>query len=102
MPLYLFECNNKKCKFNFEYLQNGYEEQNIKCPKCGKSCKHLVGKSSFILKGNCWARDGYSSNPSTPTEIGKTPSTTMRVPMYADRNTGKSLGNGKPQVLIDK
>ena len=102
MPLYLFECKNKKCKFNFEYLQNGYEEKDVKCPKCGKLCRKLIGRSNFHLVGSCWSFDGYSSKPSTPTDIGKSPGISARIPMISDRNTGKSLGNGKPQILIDK
>jgi len=58
MPLYEFECTN--CgKIIEDFVKIGTIK--IKC-SCGGSAKKIMSSSSFILKGNGWAKDGYSKD----------------------------------------
>lgn len=53
------KCNN--CSEIFEIICKDQERRSILCPRCNsKDIETLISKSSFILKGNCWAKDGYS------------------------------------------
>ncbi|QDP65627.1 MAG: hypothetical protein GOVbin1454_21 [Prokaryotic dsDNA virus sp.] len=69
MPLYEYEC--ERCGHIQEVLQ-GYKEPAPRCEVCdqnlnGKereateasSMKRKVSRSSFILVGGGWAKDGY-------------------------------------------
>lgn len=62
MPTYEYYC--KSCG-EFEIEQRITEDVLSKCPTCKKKVKRLISASSFILKGNGWYKDGYSSNNST-------------------------------------
>ena len=66
MPIYRFTCRD--CSNVFEFLKIRSNEV-AECPKCNakgedKLEKHLSGGTSFKLKGDAWARDGYQRNPS--------------------------------------
>jgi putative FmdB family regulatory protein len=62
MPLYEYKCTD--CGFHLErYLS--IDDRDLpttqECPACGEYCVvRGVGCGSFILKGGCWASDGYS------------------------------------------
>ena len=77
MPTYTFKC--LKCKHEFDKFQ-GMTEPNPTCPRmvyglqsddpqgkllepfdfpCGSPTEKLITGSSFILKGDGWASDGY-------------------------------------------
>lgn len=62
MPFYEYKC--KKCEGVFQILQK-VDEKPPKCilKKEGKTCegetKKIVSKTSFILKGGGWFKDGY-------------------------------------------
>jgi len=58
MALYEFIC--KKCNNKFEEIRKFSDESPIVCPFCNsKRVKKIISKSSFILKGNGWYKDGY-------------------------------------------
>lgn len=63
MPTYLYECPVHK---EFEVQQSIKDPPLQECPTCKKEGlksappKKLIGLSSFILKGGCWAKDKYS------------------------------------------
>ncbi len=67
MPIYEFECT--ECGHVFEKMQ-GMSEPNPPCPSaemrehgavrfCKGETKKLITHSSFVLKGDGWASDGY-------------------------------------------
>ena len=66
MPIFEFSCT--KCSFITEkivQLNSANEEEYTTivepCPKCGNNTfNKIMSSSSFRLKGDCWASDGYS------------------------------------------
>ena len=60
MPYYDYECNC--CSHQFEAEQSIKDDPLTECPKC-KVCslKRLISKTSFVLKGQTWYSDGYTS-----------------------------------------
>jgi putative FmdB family regulatory protein len=60
MPVYEYECTGCKKMFtHFEPFKNE-EYTNIQCTACGGTIRKLISKCTFRLKGDSWARDGYS------------------------------------------
>ena len=62
MPFYEYKC--PKCGHEIEELQ-GYDDPPPECEKCKEKkksvkMKRLISKTSFILKGGGWYKDGYS------------------------------------------
>ena len=56
MPLHKYVCNG--CAISFERHTRDGDPQ---CPRCGKDAdKRVPASTSFVLKGDCWAKDGYS------------------------------------------
>lgn len=54
----------KNCEKEFEVEQSIKENPLSDCPKCGSegSLKRLIsGGNGFVLKGDGWAADNYSS-----------------------------------------
>ena len=60
MPLYEYHCDC--CRHEFEAEQKVTDEPLKECPKC-KVCaiRRLISGCSFVLKGDCWAADLYTS-----------------------------------------
>jgi putative FmdB family regulatory protein len=59
MPIYEYVCPD--CEESFEVFVNITENsKEMKCKKCGGTAKKKISSSSFLLKGNGWAKDGYS------------------------------------------
>ncbi len=64
MPIYEFQCS--LCSEIKEYIQK-FNDPPPDCgnPDCtnsdstGKVMIRLVGATTFVLKGDCWERDGY-------------------------------------------
>ena len=66
MPIYEYKCEN--CGFSFEIVQK-IDENPPMCENvvvsgsleraCGGTCKKLVSRGSFKLKGGGWFKDGY-------------------------------------------
>ena len=61
-PMYEYQC--PVCEKVIEVEHSIKETPIIKCD-CRKKnrpvCKRLISGCSFTLKGDCWAKDGYSS-----------------------------------------
>ena len=42
-------------------VAHGMKEKLEQCPHCGsKDVKRIFSGGNFVLKGNCWAKDGYT------------------------------------------
>tara|TARA_R100001443_G_C3319731_1_gene169718 strand:+ start:268 stop:477 length:210 start_codon:yes stop_codon:yes gene_type:complete len=69
MPIYNFECKNKECGFKTSSIMTYKEKKLLRdprpCPRCFKGPNSeytlcgVLSKSSFVLKGKGWAKDGY-------------------------------------------
>jgi putative FmdB family regulatory protein len=57
MPTYDFKCS--ECECVFEVFQK-YSDENPPCEECGKETERLISRTSFVLKGDGWYKDGYS------------------------------------------
>ena len=57
MPLYTYKC--EKCNIEKEILVKD-KDVSILCSKCVSIMKRLITKSSFVLKGTGWEKDGYA------------------------------------------
>lgn len=63
MPIYEHKC--KKCKAISEVIVPMNQANNdMTCPDCGGPTIRLISKTSFALKGDGWAKDGYSKGSS--------------------------------------
>lgn len=62
MPLYSYYCET--CKEIYENIRS-VEQRDVKllCPSCNDKCDRIVDLSSFTLKGDGWAKDGYGKKP---------------------------------------
>lgn len=67
MALYEYQCSN--CSSKVEVIQS-YDDPAPTCDKCsltententGSVMVRMLSKTSFILKGGNWYKDGYSS-----------------------------------------
>jgi len=59
MPIYEFRCNF--CHNIFEVECKEKDRINVRCLKCASNdLTPLISKTSFILKGKGWAKDGYN------------------------------------------
>jgi putative FmdB family regulatory protein len=56
--LYEYKCD--KCDKEFEVEQKITDPVLTNCPTCGNDVKKLISRSSFVLAGSGWYRDGYS------------------------------------------
>ena len=61
MPLYDYEC--PKCGKRLELEQSINNRIAPKCfeKDCNVDMEQIIGTPTFILKGDCWGKDGYSS-----------------------------------------
>jgi len=57
MPFYTYKC--EKCNTKKEALVKDKDEV-ISCLKCTSILKRLITKTSFVLKGRGWEKDGYA------------------------------------------
>lgn len=59
MPTYQYQCKN--CAHSFEAVESIKSEPQRKCPSCQDgTIERVVGPVVFHLKGDGWAKDGYS------------------------------------------
>ncbi len=63
MPIYEYTCS--KCDCTCEKININYEDIEIPiCENCNVEMERIISKTTFQLKGNGWANDGYSTpNP---------------------------------------
>lgn len=59
MPTYEYECTKGH---RFEVVQRITEEPLKRCQQCRSRVQRLISASTFILKGDGWYADGYSSS----------------------------------------
>ena len=59
MPTYSYHC--RVCSNDFEVEQKMTDKAWAECPKCRVGCSNRLVSSgtSFSLKGDGWAKDGY-------------------------------------------
>ena len=61
MPIYEYLC--EKCEHEFEREQRITADPIKTCPKCkSRRVKKLISLTSFVLKGDGWYNDLYSSS----------------------------------------
>lgn len=91
MPLFYYECEN--CKNIWEELISSSDKE-IVCKKCNNNKVHRIfGKTNKI-------KNWKSSTPLDDDSSSSSKKVLMRIPEYKDRNTGKKLGMGSPEVKI--
>ncbi len=63
MPIYEYRVKEGKgcdyCKQPFEVMQGFKDEPLKECPECGSELEKILSKSTFVLKGGGWYKDGY-------------------------------------------
>ena len=74
MPLYNFRCDS--CEYEVERLMSMKEKKYLKdpgpCPKCLEiSLRSVIGKSSFKLRGEGWAKDNYTKTTDANMHTGR-------------------------------
>ena len=74
MPLYNFRCD--PCQFEVERLMSMDMKQALKdpgpCPKCLEdTLRSVIGKSSFKLRGEGWAKDNYTKTTDANMHTGR-------------------------------
>lgn len=57
--IYEFKCKN--CHITEEVLPITSKQETTKCKICGSEAKRIISKSTFILKGKGWEKDGYGN-----------------------------------------
>ena len=58
MPIHEFKCED--CDAVTEVWMQSPAERLVACLKCGsKNIHQIISKTSFQLKGGCWAKDNY-------------------------------------------
>lgn len=58
--LYEYKCYN--CDSQYEFEHRITEEPEYYCTHCeNQKLVRQISNSSFILKGGCWYKDGYST-----------------------------------------
>lgn len=57
MPLYTYRC--EACEHEVDVEHKMADKPDIFCPKCFKQMYKAISPTSFSLKGECWAKDGY-------------------------------------------
>jgi putative FmdB family regulatory protein len=63
MPIYIFSCSG--CGKELEVIQKVDDAYPV-CAECRVEMEKKIVNSSFVLKGSCWARDGYSRPEEKP------------------------------------
>lgn len=59
--IYEYACMS--CDHTWEEEQKLSDEPTKMCPSCKENtAKRLISKTSFVLKGSGWYKDGYSSS----------------------------------------
>lgn len=62
MAIYDYKCD--KCELEFEANHPISAPAGADCPKCNEhTVNRLIGGTSFVLKGDGWAKDLYAKEP---------------------------------------
>ena len=79
MPIYEYQCS--ACGHRCERLQSISAPPFTKCSACGEDeLQKLISRTSFVLKGGGWYKDGYGS-PAATTAPAPAPSTATPPPL---------------------
>lgn len=92
MRLYQYQCTD--CDATFEYLIRNSESVPT-CPCGSVNVAKLFSRSAIKLSRH------FHNGKSTTSLPEQAPGGLVRMAKYADRNTGKFLGYGEPQVPLD-
>jgi putative FmdB family regulatory protein len=57
MPIYNYKC--PKCQ-KTETVHQKMDEPPVKCASCDCECERVPSRTSFVLSGGGWYRQGYS------------------------------------------
>jgi len=62
MPIYVYRC--RECEEEKEVMQKFSDEPLSDCEDCetSSSLEKIITNSSFVLKGDCWYKDGYTKS----------------------------------------
>ena len=62
--IYEYECLSCHDIIKYEHSITSEPERLLYCPRCDRmtAVKRLISRSSFVLRGNTWAKDGYSED----------------------------------------
>ena len=68
MAFYDYKCSECGCIIEVEHSIK--DEPNVECPNCLKQnmVRLISSRTSFVLKGDGWFKDGYSSPPPSDTK----------------------------------
>lgn len=58
----LFEYACPKCDEVIEQYHGMDDKPNIMCPICRTEMYKKMGGTTFVLRGECWAKDGYEGH----------------------------------------
>jgi putative FmdB family regulatory protein len=62
MPIYEYECNS--CKHRFDIKQGFHDKPQAECPRCQKKARRVFHAAPIIFKGSgFYVTDHSSSNP---------------------------------------
>lgn len=65
MPIYEYACSKTGCERQDKVVEISVALNKADalpyCPGCFQQMEKLISKSSFVLKGARWARDGYGN-----------------------------------------
>lgn len=65
--VYEYKCKVCGTVFDVSHSANAENRRLLYCPECERMrpVKKIMSKNTFILKGDAWARDGYSKKDKT-------------------------------------
>lgn len=64
MPIYVYHCT--VCYYDFELIHSHKIPGPTHCPACNEeTLVRPISKSTFVLKGTGWEKDGYVSTKKT-------------------------------------
>lgn len=106
MPMYDFECPNRKCKKIFEEF-NPPEKRDIKrkCPKCGTISKKIV---SFRNKGPSFTERLYSNGGFYHQGIGEVVNSERHLQArckelgFSSKHEGAQMNHKQERMLLSK
>lgn len=101
MPYYEYTCES--CDKVFD-LRRPFSESDEKggCPTCGASCARAISKTSFVLKGAGWAKDGYGNRGGGAMTSGRRPKPAGDMSTIPYTDQGGNLRDAKTHEKLDE
>jgi putative FmdB family regulatory protein len=95
MPIYEYECNS--CKHKFDIKQGFHDQPQADCPKCKKKARRVFHAAPIIFKGSgFYVTDHSSSNPAAQ-PAGKKDSDAKSEPKTEAKKTD-TKSESKPEA----